>query len=32
VRDLPSYMFTGRERRGAELLDIDDDQRREGAG
>jgi 8-oxo-dGTP pyrophosphatase MutT (NUDIX family) len=31
VRDLPSYMFTGRERRTATLLDIDDDQRRGGA-
>ena len=31
VRDLPSYMFTGRERRTAALLDIDDDQRRGGA-
>jgi 8-oxo-dGTP pyrophosphatase MutT (NUDIX family) len=27
VRDLPSYMFTGHERRTAALLDIDDDQR-----
>jgi len=31
VRELPSYMFTGRERRAAALLDIDDDQRRGGA-
>lgn len=33
VRDLPAYMFTGRERRGrgADLLDIDDDQRLGGA-
>jgi 8-oxo-dGTP pyrophosphatase MutT (NUDIX family) len=33
VSDLPAYMFTGRERRGAttDLLDIDDDQRRGGA-
>ncbi|MDF1603602.1 CoA pyrophosphatase [Nocardioides sp. YIM 152315] len=33
VRDLPAYMFTGQERRGrsADLLDIDDDQRRGGA-
>lgn len=27
VRDLPSYMFTGRERRTSDLLDIDDPRR-----
>ena len=30
-QELPSYMFTGRERRPDDLLDIDDDQRRGGA-